>query len=136
MQGITSQSQDFAEYVMDLQVKRQNIVMSNIANVDTPQYKSKEFHFENILQREMQNDLQGKISATSPSHFPKPTSLLMSTPHVTESRELRTIWGEDKVNLEKEMTNLAKINLKYSALSQIVRSGYTSIQEMIREVNK
>lgn len=134
MKGIVTDTQAFTEGILDLYVQRQNIVLSNIANVDTPNYKAKDFTFESKLQAILGLDVKGHMSATHASHFPKKLSLEGFMPDIEYDSELRTIWGADKVNLEEEMTKLTKINLKYSALAQIVKSGYTGIQEVIQEV--
>lgn len=133
MKGIISNTQAFTEGILDLYVKRQNIVLSNIANVDTPQYRPKDFTFEKKLQETLGLNAEGSMSATHSSHFPKQASLSGFSPDMKFPSELRTIWGADTVNLEAEMTKLTKINLKYAALAQVVKSGYSGIQQMIQE---
>ena len=134
MKGIVSSTQAFTEGILDLYTKRQNIVLSNIANVDTPSYRAKDFQFEEQLQEKLGLHAQEYMSATHASHFPSQLSLEGFQPTIGYDTEMRTIWGADSVNLEEEMTKLTKINLKYAALAQVVKSGYTGLQQVIQEV--
>ncbi|MDE7469453.1 MAG: flagellar basal body rod protein FlgB [Desulfovibrionaceae bacterium] len=134
MKGIVNSTQAFTEGILNLYTQRQNIVQSNIANVDTPSYRAKDLRFEEALQEKLNLDAKGHISATHPSHFPSRLSLDGFHPTIEQDSELRTLWGLDSVNLEEEMTKLTKINLKYAALTQVVKSGYTGLQQVIQEV--
>ena len=134
MKGIVSRTQAFTEGVLDLYVQRQNIVLSNIANVDTPGYRAKDLRFEEALQEQVSLTAGEQVSATHPSHFPSKISLDRFSPQIEYDSEVRTIWGADSVNLEEEMTKLTKINLKYAALAQVVKSGYSGLQQVIQEV--
>ena len=51
--------------VMDMQLQRQNVITSNLANVETPNYKPRELAFEKELQSALGLDMKGRMSATS-----------------------------------------------------------------------
>ena len=48
----------------------------------------------------------------------------------------RTIHGEDRVNLDKEMTKMAKATLQYNTLTTVVRQGFEGIKTVIQEGSK
>ncbi len=122
--------------VMDMQLQRQNVIMGNITNVNTPNYKPLELTFEKELQQALNLDAKGKISRTSSEHIPS----------VFDSKTFNADWlkrfmprrahGEDRVNIDKEMVKMAKNNLQYTTLSQVTKSGYDSLKSIITEASK
>ncbi|NMC49553.1 MAG: flagellar basal body rod protein FlgB, partial [Desulfovibrio sp.] len=56
--------------VLDLHLERQNVVMSNLANMDIPAYKAKRLDFEAELQKAVGEDAQGKLTRTASDHLP------------------------------------------------------------------
>ena len=56
--------------VLDMQLERQNVIMSNIANVNTPRYKTRTLEFEDQLQKALGLDMRGRMSRTAPGHMP------------------------------------------------------------------
>ena len=54
MSWIHSMQVDLLERFMDLSAKRQSLITSNIANVDTPGYRTKDIDFQGELQRALQ----------------------------------------------------------------------------------
>ena len=56
--------------VMDMQLQRQNVVTSNLANIKTPGYKARTLMFEDELQAALGLDAKGKLSRTSEGHMP------------------------------------------------------------------
>lgn len=133
MTGIVTRTQSFAEMALHFQMQRQNIVLSNIANVDTPGYKAKQFSFEAQLQEAIGSNLNGVLRTTNARHYPKKYEHATIQGIVEEDNELRTIWGLDEVNLEKELKDLTQTNLTYNALATVVQKGYAGLQEVIRE---
>ena len=46
------------------------------------------------------------------------------------------VHGEDRVNLDKEMTKMAKATLQYNALTTVVSKGFEGIKTIIQEGSK
>ena len=120
--------------VMDMQLQRQNVIMSNVTNVKTPGYRPMELKFEEELQQALQ--LNGKMTRTHEAHMP--ASFDPNTFSSTFGHEIkpRTVHGEDRVDLDKEMARVAKNNLQYTALSQVVAKGYEGLISIIQEGGK
>ena len=120
--------------VMDMQLQRQNVIMSNVTNVKTPGYRPMELKFEEELQQALQ--LNGKMTRTHEAHMP--ASFDPNTFSSTFWQEIkpRTVHGEDRVDLDKEMARMAKNNLQYTALSQVVAKGYEGLISIIQEGGK
>ena len=122
--------------VMDMQLQRQNVVMSNVANVKTPGYKPLELEFEKELQSALNIDARGKLSRTSQEHMPAVFDPEGFRPEWNKAFKPRVVHGEDRVNLDKEMTKMAKATLQYNALTTVVSKGFEGIKTIIQEGSK
>jgi flagellar basal-body rod protein FlgB len=104
---------------MNYRTYRQEVISSNIANVDTPGYKSKEALFESEL------DSRLKLSTTNPGHMKKsPGEDLYKTVNDPFSRI-----GNDSntVDIDREMMKLNENQILYSASAEILQ---TKIEEL------
>lgn len=122
--------------VMNMQLQRQNVIMGNIANVNTPQYKPRELRFEEELQSALNLDAKGKVTRTEAGHMPAAFDPDSFGPEWSKQFTPRVVHGEDRVNLDKEMVKMAKNNLQYTALSQITKSSFEGIKNIIQEGSK
>lgn len=122
--------------VMDMQLKRQNVVMSNIANVRTPNYKPRVLEFEKELQGALNMDARGKLSRTNEGHLPSAFDPNTFGPEWDKKFTVRQAHGEDRVDLDKEMTLMAKTTLHYNALASVIKSNFEGVKNLITEGQK
>ena len=122
--------------VMDMRMERQNLVMSNLANMNIPSYKARSLDFEKELQAAVGTDTRGMLTRTSGKHVPTPFDV--DAFHGTPVKEFkpRTVYGADAVDMDKEMSTMSKNALQYTTLSQLVKSGFDGIQKVIVEGGK
>ncbi len=119
--------------VMDMQLQRQNVVMSNVANVKTPGYKPLKVEFEEELQSALNTDARGKMSLTNQGHMPAVFDPESFGPEWEKAFKPRVVHGEDRVNLDKEMTVMAKTTLQYNTMTTVIRQGFEGIKTIIQE---
>jgi flagellar basal-body rod protein FlgB len=119
--------------VMDMQLKRQNVVMSNLANVRTPGYKPRVLEFEKELQASLGLDARGKLSHTAAGHIPSVFDPETFGPEWDKKFVPREVHGEDRVDLDKEMALMAKTSLNYNALSTVIKSNFDGLKQIITE---
>jgi len=119
--------------VMDLQVQRQNLVSSNIANLNTPGYQPRRLEFEKELQAALDLDDLRKAARTHAHHLP--AAFDPHSEHGSLLRELqpRVVPGTDGVNLDAEMALMSKNFLSYSTLSSVAQKEYAVISKIIQE---
>lgn len=115
---------------------RNRIILNNVANVDTPGYKSKKVVFEEALKtalNEKATDFVGK--RTHHLHIPignEPLSPnLLST--VIENNNTWVQNNGNNVDIEYEMTKLAENTLWYNALVQQTSGHFAKLREVIKE---
>ena len=119
--------------VMGMELKRQNVIMGNMANVHTPGYKPRELTFEKELQAALGLDMTGRVTRTDKQHIPAVFNPESFGPEWEKAFKPRIIHGEDRVNIDKETVKMAKNSLHYNALAQAVKANFDGIRTTITE---
>ena len=102
---------DRLEQYMNLLSARQNLVSSNIANIDTPGYKSKDIDF----QFEFESLAQG------------------GTPNVIDTPGLITRNDGNNVSLDRETRLLAENSMRFNMAESLVRSQLLMVRTAVKE---
>lgn len=133
MKSLFESDLKWAAKSMDLHLMRQNIIATNIANIDTPGYRAKRLEFEDKLKAALEADERKNITRTNPRHMPFPFDPNKISPDLDKGLDVRVIQGEDSVDLDKEMAKMAKNTLEYNTLSQVVRKTFENLKTVIQE---
>ncbi len=136
MKGLFPDQLELTSRVLDMRLERQNVVMSNLANISTPKYKARRLEFEEDLQKALDLDAQGKMTRTSGGHMPSVFTADSFGSTWEKAWHPRQVLGEDRVDLDKEMTVLAKNTLMYNALSTVIKKNLEGLRTMIQEGSK
>lgn len=105
-------------------------ISSNIANVDTPSYKSKDVVFKNVLNETLNTSIKTKRTHTE--HIP--------FNNLNSNRTFKTVTNQNtmyshngnNVDIDKEMSDLAKNQIYYRSLVDRINGKFSSIQTVIR----
>ncbi len=113
---------------------RNDVISQNLANVDTPEYKRKDIAFEEYLNNSMgRTSLEGNV--TDKRHIAintRDVNKIEPTLVEDNSDSSMRIDGNN-VDIDSEMANLAKNQIKYNALIQMINSNYNKIKSVIKE---
>lgn len=121
------------ERALDVSTLRQRTIANNIANIDTPYFKSKQVVFEELLQNEM-NGSGSKLEAytTDSKHISfgrsqgrVPGAQIVSNPQAFVQNN-----GND-VDLEYEMNQEAKNQIWYNGLVQLTNGYFSKMKSVI-----
>jgi len=99
------------ERYMDLLSTRQKVVASNIANADTPGYKTKDLDFQSQFRAEMNSQTAG----------------------INEVGGLPTKSDGNNVSIDREARMLAENALRFNLASNLMRSQLRMVKEAIQE---
>ncbi len=99
------------ERYMDLLSARQKLAASNIANADTPGYKTLDLDFRNELSSAMEH----------------------TAPHPVEVSGLTTRNDGNNVSLDREARQLSENALRFSAASNLLRAQIRMVRTAIQE---
>lgn len=135
MRGIFDQHLQLLHKTMDFRARRNTVLSSNIANVETPGYKAKDLVFENALGEAMRAHLPGPLDVTDTRHLDGRQVLPLSEVKPDVIRTSNPVAGidENSVDLEREMVKLGENQVVYQALAQMVSHKFGQLRMSIRE---
>ena len=126
---------DVAEKALDLRSRRHEMIISNVANADTPGYKAFDLMVEDAL-RQSTDANQGSINMqrTNPAHMNgrvSGTQQLRS--HIVELSGENNLRGDgNTVDMDREMSNLSANQLLYKATAQIMTKKFGDLRNVIK----
>ncbi len=136
MKSLFAQHMNLTEKVLDLRLERQNLVASNIANIDTPGYKERRIEFEKQLQDALQTDGKGRMARTASGHIPTTFDLESCEGTLIKDSGAQVVQGKDSVDLDKEMSVMAKNTLLYNAMATVLKKSFEGLQTTIQEASR
>ena len=120
------------EKSLDLRAKRHELIVSNIANADTPHYKSFDILIEEELQKTDSPPATLPLETTHRSHLQSVShGMDQVTIHTRESDGLSLRGDGNTVDMDREMVNLSENSIIYRASSQIVSKMFVALKAAI-----
>ncbi|QDP40170.1 flagellar basal body rod protein FlgB [Radiobacillus deserti] len=110
-------------------VKNQTI-SNNIANVDTPNYKAKSVVFSEVLDEQINKQFIAK--RTHPKHIPFSSSAEQHSFQIVSNNNTTYSNNGNNVDIDKEMTELAKNQIYYESLVDRLNGKFSSLQTVIK----
>lgn len=118
------------ERAIDIAHQRNSHITSNISNVDTPNYKSKEIDFQQALSQALQPQSRFALVRTNSRHIDRG----INEAGRVEPFEQEGEWnGFNWVEIDREMTKLMENNLVYRTAIETLLRKLTLLKEVIRE---
>ena len=77
--------------------------------------------------------MRDNLSRTSGKHVPGTFDVAAYKGESLKEFKPRTIYGADAVDMDKEMTTMAKNSLMYNALTTVMKSNFDGIQKVIMD---
>lgn len=113
---------------LDASSLRQQVVSNNIANAETPGYKSKQVVFEDVLKQHLADQMNFTGKRTDPRHLVIGNSPgVIPAPQTIEDTGTVIQNNGNNVDIDKEMTLMGKNALWYDTLSQQVNSEFQQL---------
>jgi len=113
--------------------KRQQIVSSNLANIDTPGYSTKDVSFHATMQ-ELLADEPMPLRVTRPEHMAMgELRFTPQEPEVFEVQNLPVRADGNNVDLDREMLKLSETSFGYSMMAQLLRGKFRTLLSSINE---
>lgn len=116
------------EKYLDLSAKRHKLVSSNIANVSTPGYKSRDIDFQEEFNKATQNTSRLAGETTHRNHIP--TGQHRNRP--PEVNEAKVENGEiNSVDIDKEVSNMAQNELLFAVGTRLLQKNFEGLRKAI-----
>jgi flagellar basal-body rod protein FlgB len=138
VEGIFSGTIGLLEKSVDLRTKNQNLIASNIANAETPNFVPKTLAFEDELQGALKNRQTGQRTSpvTHPRHIPirdaggggvqSVSGKVLETPAKTPGKD------GNAVELEDEMSKMSENQIMFNASVQMLNKKFETLLVAIK----
>ncbi len=136
LEGLFSTTVELLGKNIDLRARHQNLIASNVANAETPNYVPKSLVFEDELQGALKGGSKGAAAATNSRHLPlkgaasrlqSVTGRVIETPAKTPGKD------GNAVEIENEMGRMMENQIMYNASVQILSKKFEGIKSALRE---
>lgn len=115
--------------------EKQKVISSNIANINTPAYKTKDLVFENELNNRLGNTL--KMQVTSPKHMSSiGSNLSNANPKLVEVKGLEEQNDGNNVNLDTQMSEMSKNKILFDAIQSSIKRDSRLFRSVIESSAK
>ncbi|AHG60050.1 flagellar basal body rod protein FlgB [Buchnera aphidicola] len=123
---------DFNQKALNIYVKRQEILASNIANADTPGYKAVDINFKDELNKTLnKKDTKIILKKTSPNHLNGKNnhiSLLKIIPVISNNIKP----DGNTVNMDRERIEFVNNSLKYVSTLAFIKNEIKNIIHVLQ----
>lgn len=121
------------ERSLNLRSMNQKLIVSNIANMDTPRYKAFKMMVDEKLQDAAQGGPRLTMTRTQVGHLNNTgKSLASGRVARVESNDLSLRGDGNTVELDTEMANLAENTLKYNTTTRIISNKFKLLKDVIK----
>jgi flagellar basal-body rod protein FlgB len=133
--GLFNKTVDILGKSIDLRTKQQNMISSNIANAETPNYVPKTLSFEEEFQGAIKGTNTGVQVQTNPRHLPfkgansriqSVAGRVIETPAKTPGKD------GNAVELEGEMGRMTENQIMYNASVQLLAKKFEGLRTAIK----
>jgi flagellar basal-body rod protein FlgB len=122
MDALFDKTVNLLSNMLDYRNKRHQVVVSNIANIDTPGYKPSDLSFKN----EFDKAGQLAMATTNARHMPPPRNSGEAVQY-----ELQT--SDEEAKVDTEMANLAENNLMYNTTVEMLARKFRGLNTVLKE---
>ncbi len=130
---------DIMQRALSLRIKRQSVISSNLANVDTPGYSEKDVNFKRLMESYMAEKYPNKrpeesksgeigLRVTNKRHLTPDGNEPVAV--IIESKERGV---PNNVDLDEQMAKLSENNIQYQIVTEMLSKKLELIKNAITE---
>lgn len=125
---------DVAKKGLDAAALRQDVIANNIANLNTPGFKANRVNFEDELRRALMKDENMESLTTHSRHikFGGKPDLIDVRAEIVGTCDLIYRNDNSSVDLDYEITQMAKNSMMYEALATRISSQFRLLNSVIK----
>jgi len=114
---------------MDIRASRHRILSSNVANIETPEYVSRDLPFQKVFEHCLEDSSALSMRKTHPAHLPAAEGPLSQD----FTSRIETDPGPGGVDIDQQMSRLAENNLMFQAGVQALIKKFEALKVGISE---
>jgi len=115
--------------------ERQKVISSNIANIDTPDFKTKELHFNDALEKS-NKEYQLPLATTHNNHMAIAKNNDQNNFEIYEVENLIEQNDGNNVNLDTQMSEMSKNSMMFTAVQNSIKKDSAWFKTMIDSSSK
>lgn len=133
MRNIFSMSNlDKLSYALDVSSVKSGVIAENIANVDTPGYKSSKLVFDEAMTEFLGLGKKLPLAQTNERHFSTGGGSLLPSDHVRFQNNPSLRNDGNDVNMDYEMSQMSANSVLYQELTQLTAGAFTKLKTVIQ----
>src|SRR5690554_5121264 len=134
MKALLDDALNVHQTALNLRAQRQELLASNIANADTPNYKARDLDFRAALDGALgRSGGELRMAATAPGHLTgEEAGGSQLAAHVGYRQELQSAVDDNTVNMDVERSAFAENSLQYEASLRFVSGVLSGMRTAIR----
>lgn len=134
MDRVLDKTTNGLERALDLQWRRNEALASNIANIDTPQYRAADLNFAGALERAFsEHDTQLDVSNKQHLRLGQNSASIEGAPHLAADLSGATRADGNNVDLDIQMGKMAQNSGHFNTTSTMLRLKLKLLDTVIRE---
>jgi flagellar basal-body rod protein FlgB len=126
---------DLMGKLLDVKLKRHELLSNNLANVDTPGYKRYDISFEGVLRESLEKPNLPLI-LTNDKHIKIRKQIKDIEPKIYRQQDHSFRNDDNNVDVDKEMVEMVKNTFSYNIVSDQVQKNFKILQTAISEGRK
>jgi len=120
----------FMEQGLKLRSQRQQVLATNIANADTPNYKAQDLDFNQALKSALSGTgTSSGLATTNPRHV---TDVKQGSAQVQARKQLQSSADGNTVDMDVEQSQFAENALQYETLVSIINGKFKNINSVMQ----
>jgi len=121
----------FQQTALNLRAKRQEIIASNIANADTPNYKARDFDFKEKLMGALEGRMQPLALSTTSARHIEGTANAGADPSLKYRTETQSAVDGNTVDMDVERASFAENAIQYEASLTFINRLLSSMKTAV-----
>jgi len=121
---------------LDLRAQRHQVLASNIANADTPQYKARDFNFESAMQKAVAGRLATDgvtLARTANGHLSGNAAGNLAM--LQFRKETQSAVDGNTVDMDVERSQITDNALQYQIVSQLISDKFKGFRSALASTN-
>ena len=132
----SNRTMQFLEKALDGASEKQKAIAHNMANVNTPGFKSIEVNFKEQLRRALNHSEDLTLRATDHKHMTGQIPLEQITPQIKRNNSTSTRADRNNVDVDKEMAEMAQNTIYNNAAVLQLNKRIALLKHVIAEGGK
>ncbi|MBI5345012.1 MAG: flagellar basal body rod protein FlgB [Deltaproteobacteria bacterium] len=135
VKGLFDNTMSIIEKTLDLRATRHKLILSNVANIETPGYRAVDIKFEDELKKIGGAMRGGVLVTTNPGHLSTANAGATAPRVIYRATDIEG-YDKNSVGIDSEMAKLSENSLMYNASVKLLKSKFSTLMTAIKEGGK